>query len=71
MGLQRQAVTVKLTGLDTKQVAGTSLPGRLKLAENVMGRKRTDGGVEFIKRYGRTALTKAVTAKPRSCSRRP
>lgn len=62
MPLQRTPVTVKLSGLDTKAVPGTAIPGKLKLAENVMGKRRTDGGVEFIKRYGRTNISTSTSS---------
>lgn len=52
MGLQKQVIGVRLSGLDTKTDPKTSILGKLELAENVYGRRRTDQGVEFVKRNG-------------------
>lgn len=60
MALQKQGATIPLIGLDTNADPKSSPPGTLTLAENVVYKRRSGGGVEARKRFGYTPRSASI-----------
>lgn len=58
MSLQKQTVTIPIKGLDTLVDPQSAEIGQLNIANNVVFRQPTRGGIQVEKRYGGAALTR-------------